>query len=52
MPHSKAQVRLAHAVMEGKSHAMPKSVAQEMISKMHGKSMKSLPEHTKGGRKK
>lgn len=44
MPESRAQLRLAHEVDEGKSHAMPKSVADEMIKAFHGHSMSELPE--------
>ena len=50
MPDSKAQVRLAHAVMEGgaKSGArMTPKVAREIIAAQHGHSMKSLPERVR-----
>ena len=47
MPQSRAQVRLAHSVVEGKSDILPQSVAQEIVSKMHGRSMSSLPEKAK-----
>lgn len=49
MPDSRAQVRLAHAVMGGKAKrgVPPRKVAREMLSKMHGKSMKDLPEKSK-----
>lgn len=40
MPTSKAQVRLAYAVLEGKSDAMPKGVAKEMIAKWEGMNKK------------
>jgi len=53
MPRSRAEVRLAHAVVGGraKSSGMSKAYAREVVEKMHGRSMKSLPEHTKGSRK-
>lgn len=44
MPESRAQLRLAYAVKAGKSSAMPGSVAEEMIAKMHGRKMSALPE--------
>jgi hypothetical protein len=45
MPESQAQVRLAHAVAEGGARsAMPPKVAREIIEKMHGRKMGSLPE--------
>ncbi len=49
MPRSKAEVRLAHAVLGGKAKdsGMSKSYAREVVAKMHGRSMKSLPEHAK-----
>ena len=47
MPDSRAQVRWAHAVLEGNAPG-DKKFAQEVVSKMHGKSMKSLPEKKKG----
>lgn len=47
MPRSKAEVRLAHAVLEGKAKdsGMSQAYAQEVVSKMHGRKMSSLPEH-------
>lgn len=45
MPASKAQVRFAHAVLEGDSKGS-KSFAQEVVDKMHGRSMGDLPEYT------
>jgi hypothetical protein len=49
VPRSRAEVRLAHAILEGKAKksGMDRSYAQEVVGKMHGKSMASLPEHTK-----
>lgn len=44
MPASRAQVRLAHEVLEGRSAALPPPVAQEIVTKMHGHTMASLPE--------
>ena len=44
MPVSRAQVRLAHEVLEGKSDRMPRHVAQEIVDGMQGKSMHELPE--------
>lgn len=44
MPESQAQLRAAHEVDEGKSHIMPKKVAEEMIRAFHGHSMSELPE--------
>ena len=46
MPESRSQVRLAGAVVSGKSDAMPHSVAQEILDKMRGRKMSSLPERT------
>lgn len=43
MPDSKAQVRWAHAVAHGDVKG-DKGFAQEVISKMHGRTMSSLPE--------
>ena len=52
MPRSQAEVRLAHAVVSGdaKDSGMSKSYAREVIRKMHGKKMKSLPQHKKAKR--
>ena len=48
MPESRSQVRLAHAVLEGHAKSsMPAKVAQEIVSKMHGKRMSALPEKKK-----
>ena len=44
MPQTQAQLRLAHAVAEGKSDKMPGKVAKEMISAFHGHHMSELPE--------
>jgi signal transduction histidine kinase len=51
MPDSKSQVRLAHAVLEGtaKGTGMGKSFAREIVHKMRGKRMASLPQHVKKG---
>ena len=45
MPRSQAEVRLAHAIMEGhaKNSGMSKDYAEEVVEKMHGKKMSSLP---------
>lgn len=46
MPESKKQVRLAYAVVAGKSDAMPQKVAREIISKyenMSDERRKKLP---------
>jgi hypothetical protein len=61
MPDSQAQVRWAHAVLEG-SVKGDRKFAQEVVSGMHGRKMSSLPErgssapkkrtHMFGGRKK
>jgi len=44
MPDSRAQVRAAHAVLEGKSDLFSKDFANEVVSKMHGRKMSSLPD--------
>ena len=48
MPHSQAEVRLAHSVMEGraKNAGMSREYAEEVVEKMHGKHMADLPQHT------
>lgn len=43
MPDSQAQVRWAHSVLEGGASG-DKSFASEVVNKMHGRSMSSLPE--------
>lgn len=43
-------MRAAHATLEGKSNILPQSVAKEIVAKMHGRKMSSLPE--KVGKKK
>jgi hypothetical protein len=47
MPRSQAEVKLAGAVLGGKAKesSMDKKYAREVIRKMRGKSMKSLPKH-------
>ena len=47
-PRSKAEVRLAHAELEGKAKdsGMSKAYAREVVNKMHGRRMTSLPEHS------
>lgn len=50
MPRSKAEVRWAHAVLEGDVQG-DKKYAQEVVSKMHGHHMSELPEHTGKGAK-
>jgi hypothetical protein len=49
MPKSQAEVRMAHAVLGGKAKdkGMGMDYAREVVEKMRGKSMKSLPEHKK-----
>lgn len=51
MPRSQAEVRMAHAVMSGKARhgGMSREYAEEVVEKMHGRKMGSLPKHTKGG---
>ena len=44
VPDSKAQVRLAHAVLEGKSKKLPRDVAEEIVNKASAKVMRRLPE--------
>ena len=45
MPRSQAEVRLAHAVASGyaKNSGMSSEYAHEVIDKMHGRKMSSLP---------
>lgn len=45
MPDSQAQVRYAHVVLAGKAKkkGMDKATAAEIVDKMHGKKMSSLP---------
>lgn len=45
MPESQAQVGLAAAVLSGKARkkGMPRSVAREILDKMKGRSVESLP---------
>ncbi len=55
MPDSQAQVRWAHAVLEGEASG-DKKFAAEVVDKMHGRKMSSLPERKKkthlfGGKK-
>lgn len=45
---SKQQLRLAYAVLEGKSKAMPRSVAKEMTQKT--RSTKGLPTRKRKGK--
>lgn len=45
MPRSQAEVRWAHAVLEGKAVG-DRKYAQEVVDKMHGRHMGSLPKHT------
>lgn len=47
MPRSQAEAKLAYAVLGGnaKDSGMSKAYAKEVINKMHGKKMSSLPEH-------
>jgi hypothetical protein len=46
MPRSQAEVRWAHAVLEGTIKG-DRDYAQEVVSKMHGRSLSSLPQHVK-----
>lgn len=46
MPRSKAEVRAAHATLEGADTGMSKAYAHEVVSKMHGHHMSELPDHT------
>ena len=48
MPRSQAEVRAAHATLEGADTGMSKAYAREVVAGMHGKKMNTLPEHTKG----
>lgn len=52
MPQSRAQLRLAHEVLEGKSDRLPPKVAQEMVAAFHGHSMDELPERSTPKKKK
>ena len=47
MPRSQAEVRAAHATIEGADTGMSQAYAKEVVTAMHGKKMASLPEHTK-----
>lgn len=44
MPDSQAQVRWAHAALEGAIKGADKGFAQEVVSGIHGRKMSSLPE--------
>ena len=47
MPDSQAQVKMARAVLSGKAGGpMPKTVAHEIVEKMHGKKMGALPKYS------
>lgn len=48
MPDSQAQVRWAHAVLEGKAKG-DTAFAKEVVGGMHGRKMSSLPERGSGG---
>ncbi|HZT29710.1 MAG TPA: hypothetical protein VFA33_07505 [Bryobacteraceae bacterium] len=47
MPRSQAEVRLAHAVLEGHAtdSGMSPKYAAEVVGAMHGREMSSLPQH-------
>jgi len=47
MPRSQAEVRLAHARLEGKAKdsGMSKKYAKEVVQEMHGRKMTDLPKH-------
>jgi len=49
MPKSQSEVRLAHAVMSGtaKNAPMDRAYAAEVVDKMHGKQMSSLPKRVR-----
>jgi hypothetical protein len=50
VPDSQAQVRYAHAVLSGKAKkkdGMDKKTAQEIVNKMHGRRLKSLPKRVR-----
>jgi len=50
MPDSQAQVRYAHAVLSGKGqkkNGMDKKTAAEIVGKMHGKKLSSLPKRVR-----
>ncbi len=51
MPRSQAEVRAAHATLEGADTGMSRAYAAEVVEAMHGKSMASLPQHTAGAEK-
>ena len=44
MPRSQAEVRWAHAVLEGHASG-DRAYAEEVVSKMHGHKMSDLPAH-------
>jgi hypothetical protein len=46
VPDSKAQVRWAHATVQG-STGGDKTFAKEVISQMHGRKMNELPERSR-----
>ena len=52
MPRSQAEVKLAHAVIQGgaKGSGMSKSYAKEVVGKMHGQHMSDLPKHAGAAR--
>lgn len=54
MPRSQAEVKLAHAVLSGvaKNTSMDKEYAREVIRKMHGRKMSSLPKRARKSRNK
>lgn len=45
MPRSQAEVRAAHATLQGANTGMSQAYAKEVVGLMHGKKMSSLPEH-------
>jgi hypothetical protein len=47
MPESRAQVKLAYAVLGGKSDAMPKKVAREITEQTTAQKWAELPEKTR-----
>jgi len=51
MPRSKAEVRLARAVMAGKSRKMPRDVAEEILTGTTKRKYDRLPARKSGKRR-
>lgn len=47
MPRSQQEVKAAHATLEGADTSMSQAYAREVVEKMHGRSLKSLPVRAK-----